>query len=199
MAASKSISAPVTARQRTTAALIILAILAVTIFAMRIEGRVWWCECRTFRVWIGDVWTLHCSQHLLDPYSLTHFSHGLIFFSVLALVCPRVSLAWRLCIAIGIAAGWEILENSPLIINRYRTATMSLDYLGDSSVNAVGDVLCCFAGLFVARWLGLWKTVLLFLALEIALVFWIRDSLLLSTFMLISPIETIKTWQSQGH
>ena len=178
---------------------IILAILGITIMAMRIEGRVWWCDCQTFRVWISNVWTPHCSQHLLDPYSITHFSHGLIFFSVLALLVPRMSLVWRLCIAIAIAAGWEILENSPLIINRFRTATMSLDYLGDSAVNAVGDVLCCFAGFFVARWLGLWKTLALFLASEVVLVFWIRDSLLLSTFMLISPIEAIKTWQSQGH
>ena len=120
MAASKSISAPAKSGQWKVAALVILAILAITIIAMRIEGRVWWCDCGTFRFWISDVWTPHCSQHLLDPYSLTHFSHGLIFFSVLALIVPRMSLAWRLCIAIGIAAGWEILENSPLIINRYR-------------------------------------------------------------------------------
>jgi hypothetical protein len=199
MAASKPPSSQARAGHWKTAALIILAILAIMVIAMRIEGRVWWCDCRTFRVWIGDVWTSHCSQHLFDPYSLTHFSHGLIFFSVLALLAPRMSMAWRLCIAIGIAAGWEILENSPLIINRYRTATMSLDYLGDSVVNAVGDVMCCFAGFFVARWLGWWKTLALFLALEIALVIWIRDSLLLSTFMLISPIEAIKTWQSSGH
>jgi len=196
MAASKPISTPVSTDQWKRAGLIILAILAITIIAMRIEGRVWWCECRTPRVWISDVWSPHCSQHLLDPYSFAHFSHGLIFFSVLALVVPRMSLAWRLCIAVGLAAGWEILENSPMIINRFRTATMSDEYLGDSAVNAVGDVLCCFAGFFVARWLGLWKTVLLFLALEITLAFWIRDSLLLTTVMLISPIEAIKTWQS---
>jgi len=199
MAAAKSLSMPITAGQRKVAALIILAILAAMVIAMRIEGRVWWCDCGTIRLWVSDVWSSHCSQHLFDPYSITHFSHGLIFFSVLAIVTPRMSMAWRLCFALAIAAGWEVLENSPMVINRFRNATMSSDYLGDSVVNAVGDVVSCFVGFFVARWLGLWKTLLLFLASEVVLVFWIRDSLLLSTFMLISPIEAIKTWQSKGH
>ena len=179
--------------------LAIIAILAITVACLRIEGRLWWCACGRPWPWIADVWTSHCSQHLFDPYSITHVSHGLIFFSVMAVTLRRVPLGWRLCIAITLAAGWEVLENSPMIINRYRTATMSLDYLGDSVVNSMGDVLSCAIGFFLARWLGLLKSLLLFLATEILLVFLIRDSLMLSTFMLISPIQSVKEWQTAGH
>ena len=179
--------------------LVMAMVVAAMVIALKIEGRLWQCdEGDTLRLWVGNAWTPHCSQHLADPYSLTHLSHGLIFFSAMWLLIPRTSLAWRLCIAITIAAGWEVLENSPLIINRYRTATMSLDYLGDSVVNSLGDVLACGIGFFIARWLGLVRTALVFLASEIFLVFVIRDSLLLSTFMLIAPIDSIKQWQMQG-
>src|SRR5437588_3999582 len=136
--------------RRSSAAAVPWLVSASTILAMigllRLEGRRWFCACGQIRVWIGDVWTSHCSQHLLDPYSLTHISHGLILCGVLGLIARSLSPAWRLSIAVAVAAGWEVLENSPMIINRYRAATMSLDYLGDSVVNSVGDVLCCAAG-----------------------------------------------------
>lgn len=180
------------------ALLVALGVIAVMVVSLRLEGRVWWCECRQARVWIGDVWTSHCSQHLFDPYSVTHVSHGLIFYSVLALACRRMAMGRRLCIAIAVAAGWEVLENSPMIIDRYRTATMSLDYLGDSIVNSTGDVISCAIGFFLARWLGLLKSALLFLATEVLLVFLIRDSLLLGTFMLIAPVESVKAWQMKA-
>jgi hypothetical protein len=175
-----------------------VAVVALSVILLRWEGRIWWCECRQLRVWIGDVWTSHCSQHLFDPYSLTHISHGLIFYTLLAIFARRWPVGWRLCVAIGVAAGWEVLENSPLIINRYRTQTMSLDYLGDSVVNSLGDILSCVIGFFIARWIGLWKTILVFLATELLLLFLIRDGLVLGTLMLIKPIESIKAWQTAG-
>ncbi len=124
---------------------------------------------------------------------------GLVFFGAATLVFRRMPPGWRLCIVVALAAGWEVLENSPMIINRYRTATMSLDYLGDSVVNSMGDVLACVTGAFIARWLGLLKSLLLFIATEIVLVLLIRDSLVLSTFMLIWPVQSIKAWQTSGH
>jgi hypothetical protein len=178
--------------------LVVGAACILTVILMKVEGRIWWCECGQFRFWISDVWTSHCSQHLADPYSLTHLSHGLLFWVALAFLFPRVPLAWRFAIAVTIAAGWEVLENSPLIINRYRTATMSLDYLGDSVVNALGDVLSCAVGFLVAQRVGAKWALAIFLALELVLILLIRDSLLLSTLMLISPIEAIKAWQTQG-
>lgn len=174
----------------------IIALLAITVVAMRIEGRRWWCECETPRPWISDIWTSHCSQHLFDPYSLTHFSHGLIFCMLLTLVAPRWALSRRLAVAVALAAGWEILENSPFIIDRYRTATMSLDYLGDSVVNSLGDILACIIGFLVAARIGWRWSIALFLALELVLLLWIRDNLIVGTLMLISPIDSIKAWQT---
>lgn len=175
------------------------AVLAATVVAMRVEGRRWWCACGEPWPWISDVWTSHCSQHLADPYSLTHLSHGLIFFGVLAIVASRLSMAWRLCAALTAAAAWEVLENSPLIINRYRAATMSLDYLGDSVVNALGDVLSCVLGFYVARRLGFVRSLVLFLVIEVFLLIVMRDNLTLNVLMLIYPVPGIKAWQSVGH
>jgi len=183
--------------------LVIAAILGATVIAMRLEGRIWWCEEGDWSIWISNVWTSHCSQHWFDPYSITHMAHGLIFFCAMVLLAhlaPRWSVPqrWRLCVAIGIAAAWEVLENSPIIINRYRTATMSLDYLGDSIANAVGDIVACAIGFAIARRIG-WKWSLgLLLATEIVLLFLIRDNLTLNVIMLIRPIEAVKQWQAGG-
>jgi hypothetical protein len=173
-------------------------ILILTIVLLRFEGRVWWCDCRTLRPWISDVWTSHCSQHLLDPYSLTHLLHGVIFYGVLAWLAPRLRVSWRFCIAVAVAAGWEVLENSSFIINRYREETMSLDYMGDSAVNALGDILSCAAGFFIARWLGLLRSLALIVAVEVGLLFLIRDNLTLNVIMLIRPVDAIKEWQAAG-
>jgi hypothetical protein len=179
--------------------LVVGAVLAVTIVALHAEGRRWWCECGHPWLWVSGVWTSHCSQHLADPYSLTHVSHGLIFFAALLLFRRRLGLGWRFCIALTIAAGWEVLENSSFIINRYREETMSLDYLGDSIGNSLGDIASCALGFVIARWLGLWWSLAIFVATEVALLFLIRDDLTLNVIMLIHPIPAIKAWQSMGH
>lgn len=179
-------------------AIISLGFLATMVIAMRAQGRIWFCACGTIKVWSQDVWSSHCSQHLLDPYSITHFSHGLLFFVGLLLVARWVPLHWRFAIAIFIAAAWEVLENSSIIIERYREVTMSREYMGDSIVNSVGDVLCCAAGFFVAYKVG-WKWALgIFALTEIVLLFMIRDNLTLNIIMLIKPIDAIKHWQMQG-
>lgn len=167
--------------------------------ALRVEGRRWWCACGEPWPWITDVWTSHCSQHVADPYSLTHVSHGMLFYGALAWLRPRWEMRWRLCIALAIAASWEILENSPLIIERYRAATMSLEYLGDSVVNALGDILACGVGFFIARWLGLLKSLLTLVASEVLLLVLMRDNLTLNVLMLIYPVPAIKAWQAAGH
>jgi len=139
------------------------------------------------------------SQHLFDPYSITHVSHGLIFYGVLWLVARRMKMGWRFCIAIAIAAAWEILENSPFIINRYRNVTMSLEYLGDSVINALGDVASCGIGFVLARWMG-WRWALaLFVATEVLLLVLIKDNLTLNVIMLVWPLQAIKDWQMVGH
>src|SRR5687768_8170736 len=121
-------------------------LLLATVATLRIEGRIWWCACRTPTPYSTDVTSPHNSQHLLDAYSFSHLLHGIIFYWCLRLLAPRVSPAWMLVIALTIEAGWEVLENSPLVIARYRAATAAQGYSGDSIVNSAGDVLSCALG-----------------------------------------------------
>lgn len=170
-------------------------LLSATVFQLHNQGRIWWCACARPFLWAGDIWSKHASQHLFDPYSFTHVLHGVVFFSLLSLAFPRVRLVWRLWMAIGIEALWEILENSQFIIQRYRTATIGLGYEGDSIANSLGDILCCAIGFIVARHLGLRRSAVFFVATELVLLVWIRDNLTLNILMLIWPIDAIKSWQ----
>ena len=125
-----------------------------------------------------------------------------MFFALLAwLPGPwrRIPFAWQLFLVVFVEAAWEVLENSSFVINRYRTETIALEYTGDSIINSLADILACAAGAFIARALGPWRTLLLFLAMEIALLFWIRDNLTLNVVMLVHPVQGIKAWQSAGH
>ena len=177
------------------AALAVLVIAAAMIVTMRVEGRVWFCSCWQVMVWVADAYSPHTSQHLLDPYSWTHLQHGLLFFWALVWLAPRWSWQTRLVAATVVEALWEIVENSPWVIARYREATAALGYEGDSVVNSVGDLLACAAGFAIAGRIGLRGTVALFIAIEAALAWWIRDTLLLNVVMLFYPIESIKQWQ----
>ncbi len=138
----------------------------------------------------------HNSQHFLDPYSFTHVSHGLLLCGLLAWAAPRLAPAWQLLLAVCVETLWEVFENSAFVIQRYRTATMALGYEGDTIANSLGDILCCALGFLLARRLGLWASVALFVLTEIVLLLWIHDSLLLNVVMLIYPINAIKAWQT---
>ncbi|MES1213128.1 MAG: DUF2585 family protein [Singulisphaera sp.] len=171
------------------------AVLGVAGTWLRTSGRPWWCACEVPFLWSGDIQSSHNSQHLFDPYSFTHMLHGVIFFWLLAVLLPRVSVPWRFVGALTLEALWELLENSNLVIERYRTATMALGYEGDTIANSQGDVLSCALGFFLALQLGAWGSLALFIVTKLVLVVWVRDSLTLSTLMLIHPIEALKTWQ----
>ena len=180
--------------------ILISAVVLLTVFVLQQQGRIWWCKWDApYLLWSSDAWSKHSSQHLFDPYSFTHVLHGLLFYAALFLIFRRrLPLGWLLFIAISVEAGWEVLENSKAIIERYRTATFSLDYFGDSVANSFGDILNCAAGFFIAHKLLFWHSLLLFATVEIVLIFTIRDSLLINIIMLIYPIESIKIWQSGG-
>ena len=180
----------------TIASLVVVAIVIATIGTLRWEGRVWWCACGGANLWASDVQSSHSSQHLLDPYSFTHVLHGVLLCGILAWVWPRLTAAYALCATVLFEALWEILENSPLVIDRYRTATIALGYEGDSIVNSLGDLLCCALGFLLARRIGLWWSVALFVVTELILLFLIRDNLSLNILMLIYPIEAVKEWQT---
>ena len=178
--------------------LTVLLVLLLTVLALRIEGRLWWCACRTPTPFSTKVASSHNSQHLLDPYSFSHLLHGIIFYWVLRLLLPRARVSMLVLIALLIEAGWEVLENSPIIIARYRAATASLGYSGDTIVNSVGDVLSCLLGFFLAQRIGWLWSIGLFIAIELIMLWLIRDNLTLNVIMLLWPIEAIKRWQGAG-
>jgi hypothetical protein len=172
-----------------------LAIIAATVAVLYLMGRSWWCSCGSPVPWSWNIWSSHNSQHFLDPYSFSHVLHGLLFFAALCLLPKRVPIHVRFLIALTIEGLWEILENSPIIIERYRAATISLDYYGDSIANSISDMLACAIGFWIAASLRWWWSVAVFCAVEIVLVMSIRDCLILNIIMLCCPIEAIKQWQ----
>lgn len=175
-----------------------VAIIAVSAIILSLQGRVWWCQAGDLVPWSWDIWTTHNSQHLIDPYAFTHVLHGVLEFWLLGLIFGRVPMAWRFVMAVMIEATWEIAENSSYIIERYRTVTLSLDYFGDSIINSLADIVCCAAGFGLAKRLGFLRSLIFFIATEVILIFWIRDSLVINIIMLIYPIEGLKAWQMSG-
>ena len=154
------------------------------------DGRFGW--------WSGDIWSSENSQRVADPYSFSHVIHGILFFTGLWLVARRLPRRHRFLIALLIEAGWEVLENSPLIIDRYRAATISVGYVGDSVLNSCSDVLMMSLGFLLASRLRVAWSVAAVVAMELGCLLWVRDNLTLNIIMLVHPIEALKTWQAAG-
>lgn len=174
----------------------IIVIAQSMIYAM---GHPLICKCGTIKLWYGGRGDSEMSQHLTDWYSYSHVLHGIIFYWLLSAIAKgRLSVAARLVIAVLIEGAWEVFENSPFIINRYRAQTVSRDYFGDSILNSTGDILCMLVGFFLASRLPAWVTVFLLIATEVILLVLIRDNLALNVLMLIHPVEWIKQWQLAG-
>jgi hypothetical protein len=176
----------------------IAVLIAVAVVILRLQGRVWWCQAGDYAPWSWEVWSAHNSQHFIDAYSFTHILHGVLEFWLIGLLLPRLSLAWRFFIAVFIESTWEMVENTSYVIQRYREATMSLDYFGDSVINSAADIFCCALGFWIAWKLRFWKSLVLFILTELILIFTIRDSLVINVIMLLWPIEAIKSWQVGG-
>lgn len=177
------------------AAAAIITLAAVILVAM---GRSFWCRCGTVRVWYGNAWGPESSQQFTDPYSFTHVTHGVLFYFLLRVLAPNLSLGIRSVLAMALESGWEVLENTDVVIDRYRATTMALGYYGDSVFNSIGDVLSCVVGFLLAARLPTRVTVSMVVLLELALTLWIRDSLLLNIIMLVYSIDAVKTWQLGG-
>ena len=149
-------------------------------------------------LWEGDIWSSEQSQRFADPYTFSHMIHGMLFYAILWLVAPRTSVRARFIAAIVMEGAWEVLENSPIIINRYREATIALGYVGDSVFNSVSDIFFAALG-FVFAWRArVWVTVAVILAMELGTLALMRDNLALNIIMLVHPIDAIRDWQMAG-
>ena len=183
---------------RRDAGLVIAGIVIVAIAAviLHLLGHPWICKCGYVRLWWGEAVSAENSQHLTDWYTPTHIIHGLIFYFLLWLVARRLPVGTRAFIALLVEAGWEVLENTPMIIDRYREQTVSLGYFGDSVINSMSDIIAMLVGFYLAWRMPVWASIALAIAIEIVLALVIRDNLTLNVLMLIYPVPAVLEWQA---
>ena len=184
-----------TARRTAIAAFLILAAAAAAEFAM---GRVPICTCGTIDLWVGARDSEKTSQMLTDWYSFSHAVHGFLFYLGLWLVARRWPIEWRFLSALVIETAWEIFENTPFVIDRYRATTAARGYSGDSILNSMSDIVLMCVGFFVARRLPVWASVALVIIMELVPLFVIRDNLTLNVWMFIAPNDAVQAWQARG-
>ncbi len=178
------------------------AILGCGLLLLMVNGLLWlvgreFTSDSGFGLWTG-AWTGNTSQWLADPYSFSHVLHGVFLYWLLLPLGKWLAAPARLFVATAIESAWEVFENTPLVIERYRANTASLDYFGDSILNSNVDILCAIGGFWIAWRFG-WKWMLVvILGIELAMLCLVRDNLTLNILMLIYPSEAIKLWQTGG-
>jgi hypothetical protein len=179
----------------------VASVLAIPLVVAAVElqmGRLPLGPDGRFGWWEGSIWSREQSQRVADPYTFSHTIHGMAFYALLWLVARRAPVGKRFLGALVLEGAWEILENSPIIIDRYREATIALGYVGDSVLNSVSDIGFAALG-FVFAWRARVRlTVLAIVIMELGTLLLMRDNLALNIIMLIQPIDAIKAWQLAG-
>ena len=178
------------------AACLIFGAAAVMVLILLAMGRVPICACGSVKLWYGTVNSAENSQHIADWYTPSHIVHGLLFYGTTHWLMRRQGLPVRALLATLVEALWEIVENTPQVIGRYRDATMALGYTGDSVVNSVSDVGAMLLGFALASRLPAWAGVAVMVALELAALLAIRDNLTLNVLMLLWPLDAVRNWQA---
>jgi hypothetical protein len=174
--------------------LVFVATLGILFFM----GRPIFCECGIVSLWSGDVASNQNSQQLFDAYTFTHLIHGALFYLFLKLLFPKSSFATRLLAAVFIESAWEVVENTPMVIEHYRSTTISLGYYGDSIFNVFGDIIAMAIAFIAVARMPVWVSVVAVLAIELILLLLIRDNLTLNILMLVFPIDAVRLWQAGG-
>jgi hypothetical protein len=180
--------------RRYSAAIAAFLIVAAAIAVLLAMGRPPICTCGTVALW-GPIGPTQ-SQMLADWYSPSHIVHGLLFYAILWLVARSIPVERRFLLALLVECAWEIIENTPMVIDRYRTATAALGYTGDSVLNSTSDIAMMAIGFLAARKLPLWASLALLIALEVVPLLVIRDNLTLNVWMLVAPSDSIRAWQA---
>lgn len=181
-----------------------LAVASACLAILLAMGRPPICECGTVKFWHGVVQSPENSQHIADWYSFSHVIHGLLFYFFAHLLWRRWRLfgglpaRWALPIAVAFEGFWELLENSPMIIERYREVTVSWGYTGDSIVNSMADIGWMVVGFLLASRLPVWASIALAVFFELFTLAVIRDNLTLNVLMIVWPVEAIRNWQAMG-
>jgi hypothetical protein len=175
---------------------IALAIIAITAVIELLQGHTFISKSGVVQLWLGELNSPEGSQQITDWYTFSHIIHGFVFFWLLRLISRKKwPIGLLLVLAVGVEVAWEILENSPVIINRYREVTASFDYYGDSIINSMTDIFAMVAGFFMAKRFPVWVSILLVIAMEVGVGLVIHDNLTLNILMLVYPIEAVKAWQ----
>lgn len=185
---------------RTSLSIAVLALMAATAAGLYAMGRSPICACGYVAFWNGDVNSAGNSQHIADPYSFSHITHGVLFYGLAWLIGrlrgSPLPFGWGVLLAVGLECAWELAENTPAVIARYRAETVSLGYDGDSILNSMSDILAMLIGYAAAATLPVVLVIGAAIFGEVALAWLIRDNLVLNILMLLHPIEAIKAWQA---
>jgi hypothetical protein len=185
--------------KRASGFILAAVLIALQIAVLRMLGQPFICACGYVKLWEGDIWSAGMSQHLLDWYSFTHILHGFLFYAALWLLFPRLPVSARLLLALGVEVAWEIAENSPWIIHRYREQALAVGYSGDSILNSLSDTSMMLLGFLLAWHLPVAAIVTLTLLTESFLAIAIHDNLTLNIVNLIHPFDFIRDWQNATH